>query len=200
MDPNLSSVAAPAEAFTHVRIIIGIVLGLSVSRLLAGLARFVQLPREQIIFPVHLAWMCFLLVSIVHFWWFEFGLRTIQIWTIEKYFLVILYAAFYFLLCTLLFPDNLNKYTDYRYYFMSRRAWFFCLFAALHVVDVFDTMIKGTAHLEFYGVEYPLQIGGFILFSLIAALWSSRNYHAVFAASALIYQIVFILRHCSTLN
>ncbi|WP_247997985.1 hypothetical protein [Brucella tritici] len=200
MDPNLPSIAAPAEAFTHVRIVIGIVLGLSVSRLLTGLARFIQHPQEQIVYPVHLAWVCFLLLSVVHFWWFEFGLRTIQVWTIEKYFLVILYAALYFLLCTLLFPDNLNEYTGYRDYFLSRRAWFFGLLAILHVVDVFDTMIKGTTHLEFYGGEYPLQIGGFILFSLIAALWSNRNFHAVFAASALIYQIVFILRHFSTLS
>jgi hypothetical protein len=63
------------EQFIHVRIIIGIVTGLTVTRLLTGLARFVQHPVRDRIYLAHLAWSFFPLLAIVHFWWFEFGLR-----------------------------------------------------------------------------------------------------------------------------
>ena len=59
MDPALTTGVPPADAFVHVRIIIGIILGLSVSRLLTGVARFIQHPGKQNIYPVHIAWVAF---------------------------------------------------------------------------------------------------------------------------------------------
>ena len=50
------------EGYVHVRTIIGIVLGLSVTRLFTGLARFVQHPGRVAIYPVHLAWVFFILI------------------------------------------------------------------------------------------------------------------------------------------
>ena len=77
------------DQFIHVRIIIGIVTGLTVTRLLTGLARFVQHPVRDRIYLAHLAWAFFLLLAIVHFWWFEFGLQRIGVWTFEIYLFVI---------------------------------------------------------------------------------------------------------------
>jgi len=56
------------DQFIHIRIIIGIATGLSVTRLLTGLARFVQHPARERIYLVHLGWALFLLLAIVHFW------------------------------------------------------------------------------------------------------------------------------------
>jgi len=197
MDPSLTTGIPPAEAFGHVRIIIGMILGLCVSRLLTGVARFIQHPGKQRIYPVHMAWVAFVLLSVVHFWWFEFGLRIIPQWTFEKYLFVIFYAGLYFLQCTLLFPDSMEEYTGYRDYFLSRRKWFFGILALIHVVDVLDTLLKGVDH---YHLEYPIQTVCFIVFSVIAMFWDNRRYHAVFATLALLYQIVFTLRHFATLN
>ena len=61
MDPQLAH-----DQFVHIRIIIGIVTGLSVTRLLTGLARFVQHPVRDRIYLVHLAWAFFLLLAVVH--------------------------------------------------------------------------------------------------------------------------------------
>ncbi len=142
MDPALTTGVPPSEAFGHVRIIIGMILGLCVSRLLTGLARFIQHPGKQKIYPVHLAWVGFILLSVIHFWWFEFSLRTIPLWTFEKYLFVIFYAGLYFLLSTLLFPDSMEEYTGYRDYFISRRRWFFGILALVYVVDFIDTLLK----------------------------------------------------------
>lgn len=200
MDPLLTTGVPPAEAFTHVRIIIGIILGLSVSRLLTGLARFIQHPGKQNIYPVHIAWVAFILLSVIHFWWFEFSLRTIHLWTFEIYFFVIFYAGLYFLLCTLLFPDSMGEYTGYRDYFISRRKWFFGILALLYVADIVDTLLKGMDHYNLYGFEYPVRIALLIAASIVAMFTDNRRYHAIFVTVALLYEIGFTLRHFATLS
>lgn len=200
MDPSLTIDVPSPEAFAHVRIILGIVLGLCISRLLSGSARFIQHPGKLKIYPVHMAWVALTLLSVAHFWWFEFALRTIPVWTFEKYLFVIFYVGLYFLQCTLLFPDSMEEYTGYRDYFMSRRKWFFGLLALTETVDLIDTYIKGVERFQLYGIEYLIQTGGFVFFAIIAMFTDNKRYHAIFVTVALIYEIAFTLRHFSTLN
>lgn len=200
MDHDITSTIPSAEAFTHVRIIIGIILGLCISRMLTGVARFIQHPGKQKIYPVHMVWVGFILLSVVHFWWLEFNLRIITLWTFEKYLFVIFFAGLYFMICTLLFPDSMEEYKGYRDYFISRRKWFFGLLIALFVADVGDTLLKGWEHYDMYGPEYPIRAGLFIALSLIGAITSNLKFHTFFAMLALIYQITFTLRHFATLG
>jgi hypothetical protein len=74
-----------AEYFGHVRTIIGMVLGLSVARLVNGMTRFVQHPGTIKVYPVHLGWVVFLFITIVHFWWYEFHLSLVPVWTFPLY-------------------------------------------------------------------------------------------------------------------
>lgn len=143
-----------SEAFTHIRIIMGIVLGLGVSRLLVGLSRFVQHPGRCEIFIPHLIWVAFMIVAIIRFWWFEFYLRHIPEWTFATYAFLFLYSSLYFIASSLLFPDSMGEYSGYREYFMSRRIWFFGLLLMLFLLDVFDTHLKGREYVQQLGVAY----------------------------------------------
>ena len=51
------------ELFLHVRVLIGVILGLSVTRLLNGLARFAEHPRLPIAWWVHVGWVLWALLS-----------------------------------------------------------------------------------------------------------------------------------------
>ena len=62
---------ASQEAFIHVRMIIGVVTGLSMARLLSGLARFVQHPARPRVYPTHVIWAVFMLLATTNFWWWE---------------------------------------------------------------------------------------------------------------------------------
>lgn len=187
---------APAnpDLFFHIRVIIGIVTGLSVARLLNGLARFVQHPSREQIYPIHLGWALFLLSAIIHFWWFEFGLSHVPRWSFELYFFVICYAVLFFFTGAVLFPDRMDEYAGFAEYFHSRQRWFYGLLAALFAFDLLDTALKGAEHFRSFGPEYPVRQA--ILFALaIAAMFvTSRRYHAVFVIGALIAQVWWILR------
>jgi len=189
-----SEAATHPEVFTHLRIIIGMVLGISITRLVTGLTQFVQHPGRDRLYPVHVGWVVFLLLSIIHFWWFEFGLSSLSRWRFEIYFFLILYAMLFAVLSALLFPTDLGEHERIEEYFQARRVWFYGLLALLFGADVVDTLIKGTAHFNSLGIEYPIRQASFAACSIIALFVSSKRFQAAFVIIGVIYQVTWILR------
>jgi hypothetical protein len=188
------SAASPPDVWIHVRIIVGMVLGLSLARLVNGMTRFVQHPGRERIDGVHFAWTVFMLSAIVHFWWYEFGLSKITAWTFELYFFVLLYAMLFVAVASLLFPDKMDEYDGFGDYFQSRRRWFYGLLTVVFLVDLIDTAIKGREHFESLGLEYPIRQALLAGGAIVAVLWSNKRYQAVFVAVALIDQVIWIVR------
>lgn len=191
MDPQTS--VDPA-VFSHIRVVLSMVVSLGIARLLSGVARFVQHPGRKRAYGVHLLWALSLLLSMMHFWWWEFSLSQLQVWRFETYVFVVGYAALYYFLCAILFPDDLAEYAGYRDYFMSRRRWFFGLLATTYVVDVADTWIKGQDHLIAQGYEYPIRTAAYVALCMLAARTANARFHAAFAVFSLAYQVSWILR------
>lgn len=182
------------DQFVHIRIIVGMVLGISLSRLVSGLARFVQHPTRQKIYSVHLGWVLYMLLAIIHFWWYEFSLARIQVWTFGLYFFIIFFAILFALAASLLFPDQITDYASYEDYFQSRRKWFYGLLAVLSVTDLVDTAIKGAEHFRALGYEYPIQQGVLVLCAVIAIFVPSKKYQGAFVITALVYKALWIFR------
>ena len=180
--------------FFHIRVVLSMVVSLGIARLLSGVARFVQHPGRKRAYGVHLLWALSLLLSMMHFWWWEFSLSHLQVWRFEIHVFVVGYAALFYFLCAILFPDDLAEYDSYRDYFMSRRRWFFGLLAMVYVVDVADTRIKGRDHLTAQGYEYPIRTAAYVALCAVAALTSNARFHAAFATLSLTYQVSWIPR------
>jgi hypothetical protein len=188
-----------AEVFPHIRIVMGMVIGLGVTRLLSGFARIVQHPNAHRLYVVHLGWVALMLLTLIHFWWWEFGLYGVESWTFGVYFFIFVYATLLFLLCALLFPDSMQGYLGYEDFFQSRKIWFFGLLALTYVFDVIDTLLKGEAHFARFGNEYIVRTVLFVGLCAIAAWTSDKRFHMAFVAFALIYQISWIYRLFDTI-
>jgi len=188
------------EIFLHVRIIMGVVIGLSIARLLNGSSRFIQHPTGAKVSWIHLGWVAVMLISLVHFWWWEFWLSAIKHWTFEIYVLLFGYTIVLYLLCTLLFPDDIKEYAGYEDYFFSRRKWFFGLLGLTFVFDMADTLVKGPGHIDQFGHEYWARTSAYFVLCGIAMITPNRKFHSVFALGTLIYQSIWIARHFETLN
>ncbi len=132
--------------FGHVRIVLSMVVSLALARLLSGLAGLVQHPRRMRMDVRHLLWSAFMLVLLIHFWWWQFSLIHLAKWHFGMFAFVIGYASLLYLMCVLLFPDNVAEYGGYRGYFDAKRAWFFSLLALITLIDIADTYLKGQAH------------------------------------------------------
>ncbi|WP_342629600.1 hypothetical protein AAC691_07820 [Nguyenibacter vanlangensis] len=195
----IPSVTSP-EIFQHVRIIMGMVLGLSMTRLLNGLVRIIQHPGQTRIYPVHIGWVLTLLLTLMHFWWWEFWLVELPTWTFQVYLFLILYAIILFFLSAFLFPDSISDYTGYEDFFISRRKWFFGFFGLTIIFDLIDTLIKGHAHLAMFGGEYWFRVPLYMVLCGIAIYSANRQFHKAFVTFALLYEITYILRFFDTLN
>jgi hypothetical protein len=186
--------------FEYVMVLVSIIIGLAITHLLQGIARIVQHPGQHRLYWVHLVWVAWAFCAVITWWWWEFRFRSIETWTFQLYFFVLGYAFLNYLLCALLFPDDLDRYDGYETYFYSRRAWFFSLGAAYFAVDLVDTLAKGTAHFASFGLEYPLATGSMIVLCLFAAVSRNERFHAAFAVLMLAYQISWVLRYFDTMN
>ncbi|HRO12452.1 hypothetical protein [Amaricoccus sp.] len=182
------------DAFFHVRVIIGLVAGLCITRLLTGLARFVQHPARPRLYPVHLGWVLFLLLAVLHFWWFEFGLGRIGAWSFELYLFVVGYASLFFFTSTLLFPDRIDEYAGFADYFHARQRWFYGFLALILLTDIVDTIVKGDAHLRALGPAYVAVDAVLAGFAFVAIGVRDRRFHAAFVILALAAQLWRILR------
>lgn len=183
-----------SDIYFHVRVLIGVVVGLGITRILSGVGRLVQHPGRERLYTPHLIWIVVILVSTIHFWWWEFELIQISPFRFQLFVFVLFYAFLFFLLASLLFPDDMHDYDGYEDYFLSRRRWFFGLFAATFVVDLFDTLIKGPQRLEQLGIEYQIKLAVCVLLCVIAAWTRNRRFHLAFPAIYLVYYIGWILR------
>lgn len=182
------------ELFGHIRVVLGIILSLSIARLLAGVARIVQHPGHKPAYWVHLAWALSLFLALLHLWWWESRLATVAAWSFLRFLFLVGFVTVYYFLCALLFPEQMDDYRDYRAYFDSRRGWFFGALALAYALDVGDTLLKGTSYLQGFGAEYLVRNCGYVVLCVLAMRVRSGTFHAVFAVANLAYQVSWILR------
>jgi hypothetical protein len=184
MDPQVLH-----EEFFHVRVVIGMVVGLSIARLLNGVARFVQHPRGPRPYATHLVWTAFMLLAVIHFWWFELGLGHLGAWDFDIYLFVIAYASLYFFTGVVLYPDRLDDYAGFAEYFHARQAWFYGLLAAIFLADIVDTALKGPTHFAALGSLYPVRQVALAAACVVAACVRNRRFHLAFALLALAVEV-----------
>ncbi|MFD2935194.1 hypothetical protein [Spirosoma flavum] len=181
--------------FTHIRMIMGFILSLSVAQLLRGVAKLIVHPTRSRPYWVHLMWVVYIFLAIIYFWWWEYRLHELTQWTFLSYVGVIFYIVLYYLLCSLLFPEDLSDYEGFKDYYYARRPWFFSILATTFLMDVVDTMIKGSIYFKNLGPEYPIRIGIHIVLCLLAVKWRNERYHAGLVFVLLGYNISWIARH-----
>jgi hypothetical protein len=187
------------DLYLHIRVLFGMVIGLAVAHLLRGLALIVQHPKRYRVYWVHLLWVLFLCLYVIHFWWWEFNLGRVQQWTFPMYLFIALYAVLIYLLCVLILPDQIGDYDGYRGYYYSRGHWFFALLTLMFIVDPLDTLMKGKDYYSRHAMAYNVRSAAYLLLSLIAIKYKRPWFHAFFVIFATVYEIGFILLMYRTL-
>jgi hypothetical protein len=183
------------NAFDHIKTILAIILGLSITHLLKGVVKFVQHPKKGKPYWVHLLWCIYVLLLIIHFWWWESHLRTITSWNFEIYFFLICYISVYYFICSILLPEDLQEYNGFFDYFYSRKKWFFGFLALSFALDFVDTLIKGKEYyLAHYNWEYPVRNLSHIVLCIIAINTNNKKFHSVLVVLFMLYELSYIYR------
>lgn len=188
------------EVYGHLRVLVSLILGLAITRVLAGLSRRIQSPRRTGGMLLQIVWSLILLLGAVHFWWWEFGLRGVSTWHFGAYVFVLSYSALHFLMATLIFPDAVLDHDESEQFFALRWRWFFALFGLSFGFDFFDTLIKGGAYLQLLGPEYPLRLLLGMAVAVAGYLIQDRRHLTLLGLAWLLYNISWIMRRYAVLS
>jgi len=181
--------------FDHIKTILGIILGLSITHLLNGIFKFVQHPKLAKPYWVHLLWCLYVLLLIIHFWWWESQLRIIIDWNFAEYFFLFFYITVYYFLCSLLIPNDIDEYKGYFNYFYSRKKWIFGTLGVSYILDYVDTYIKGVAYYhQHYGIEYPIRGITHFALCMVAMNTNNKKFHSILVIVFLAYELSYIYR------
>lgn len=185
--------------YLHIRVVLSIILGLSITTLLRGLAGIIEHPQRRGWSWIHLCWVVWALISVVTFWWWEFRLGEVRQWTFELYLFVIAYCAAWYLLCVLLFPDDVREFGSYENYLLQRRGGFFGMLALVTLLDLVDTAIKGHSRWQMLGDAYWVHTVVMLAIAGLGIALRQRRAHLALALIALIYQASYSLVEYFTL-
>lgn len=171
------------------------ILGLGLTHLIKGSVSFIQHPGRKKVSGLHLLWVIYVFLFLIHFWWWEFNLKLLVQWYFLDYFFIICYSLLFFMICAILYPDDIKDYNGYEDYFFSCKKWFFGLLALCFLLDVIDTIIKGSDYFIRMNSEYYISIAIHVLLCLYAIFTNNKFYHYALVVIFIIYQLAFILRY-----
>jgi hypothetical protein len=72
------------DLYQHVRVVLSILVGFSLTRLLNGASQLVQHERKRV-YWVYLVRVLYMFLYVIAFSWWEFGLASILAWTFPLY-------------------------------------------------------------------------------------------------------------------
>jgi len=105
------------SGFELVFALFGLVLGLAITEVLAGFSRVLKMRRE-----VHVGWLVPLLglvvlLDLTSFWSQAYDLREVLPGNLLTLFVVLAIVGAYYLIATLIFPDQPDKWPDFDVYY-----------------------------------------------------------------------------------
>jgi hypothetical protein len=175
------------------------VIGLGITRILTGIGYLVQLRGQVRNYWIHLMWAHNTLLYMVLMWWVQYRWSARADWTFFLALFVLLGPIVVFLNSVLLFPDDITVGYDMKVHFYTNSRPYFLLAAALVVIDVLDTLLKGWDHFIAQGVPYMLTMPLLTVLSLIASATHNERFHAFYCIFFLAYLLVFIAINLLTL-
>ncbi len=178
--------------FSYLAFLTSVVLALSITRVMTGIGRLLQVRGSIRVYWVHLVWALNLLLYAVLIWWIQYRWQTQAQWNFFLFLFVLLSPTLAFLEAVLLFPDTIENGTDLKQHYFANHRWFFALGALLLPLDALDTYLKGWDHFVAQGIIYPITLSLLFVLNLGAAFTRNERYHAFYALFFLVYLLIFI--------
>lgn len=117
-----------AAPYQHVVVVMSIVLGLSVTQLLKGLAQLYRTRNRVQTYWLHTAWVVLLIFFSMLLWWLFWNYRSIEEWSFFKFIVYLSPMIVFYFLTSIVIPDPSDPVTNYKEYYFSTRFGFFGTF------------------------------------------------------------------------
>ena len=172
--------------FDYLGVLISIILGLALTHLLLGLSRLIHMRRTMKPYWVHVVWTFNILLYVLGYWWGMYWWKHQASWTIQQFFFLTSYATMLFMLGSMLYPPECPEDLDLETYFFDNRQWFFGIQLAAMLLDIPETLLKGTEGLRAVPREYMVIMPLFLAIAVTGLFTANRKVHAVLAPAWLV--------------
>jgi len=106
--PRMHTSISALDIYPNVRTLLGMIVGLALAHMLTQFARIIEFNRWRKLYWPHMVWAAFMLVYIIHFWWWQVRLSMLPTWTFGAFAFIVFYALLVFLACTVVLPASLS--------------------------------------------------------------------------------------------
>jgi hypothetical protein len=175
--------------YQHVVVVMSIVLGLSVTQLLKGLAQLYRMRNRVRPYWLHTAWVILLIFFSLLLWWLFWNYRSIEDWNFVRFVLYLAPMIVFYFLTAIVIPDPSDAVTNYKDYYFFSRVGFFGAFA-LQVVLAHAAGVV-VRRLPLLDQSDPLRLALVVLL-LIAMRSKSERVHVVVLTLFVIVIVAFI--------
>ncbi len=172
--------------FDYFGILISVIFGLALTHLLGGLARLIQMRHVVRPYWVHVVWTFNVVVFVLAIWWGMYWWRNLHEWTTDWFYFIAAYAVVIFMWASMLYPPEHREGLDFEQYFFSNRYWFFGFQTAVCLMDIPETIEKGTLHLRAVPGEYPVLMGVLVAISIAGMISRRPRVHGVICVAWLL--------------
>lgn len=176
------------ETFEYLSVFVSVIIGLAVTHLVLGLVGLIQARGQTKIYWVHLAWVAFVMLWLVEFWWFFFAWQGLAEWSVGQFRLFLAYALVLSVLAGLLFPVR-GTVSDYKAFFFEHARWFFALLVLNNLLDVVEVYRKSEVGIRAVPAYY---LHSFVVITAvfgIAMLTKNERFHAGAAVFSLLWSL-----------
>jgi hypothetical protein len=175
--------------YQHVVVVMSIVVGLSVTQLLRGVAQLYRNRGRVRMHWLHSAWIAVTVVFSLLLWWTFWSYRGIADWNFLRFAIYLSPAVVFYFLVAIAIPDPSDPVDDMRQYYFANRTGFFGAFALYGAVAALTAVVVRGLPLLDPSNLFRLAM---VVLLLIAMRSSSERVHAVVLGLSASLLIVFI--------
>jgi len=129
------------SVFEYITILISIILGLGITKLLAGFATMIVRIRHCNLYWPHILFIILAFLIHIQDWFVTYELRTIDKWNLPLFLFIILYPVTLYLLSYMLFPLKYgNHQYDFKNFFMMNYERIYSLLIVLVILSILQNI------------------------------------------------------------
>jgi hypothetical protein len=157
--------------FEYVIVLISVIIGLGITTILTGVAELIKHTRPVKLFTPYVIWIILIFVLHIQDWWISYQYKSVEIWTLQSFLLVLLYPINLYILAHLLFPADLTKEFSSKEFYLTHYPRLFIGAITLVIISVIHNVALD--ELQLY-----TQIPHAIVFTTLLGVMLTKNKNA----------------------
>jgi hypothetical protein len=173
--------------FEYVIVLISIILGLGITTILTGVAELIKQTRLSSLYTPYIIWI--VLVFVLHFqdWWLSYQWKSLEVWELHSFLLVVLYPINLYILAHLLFPAGLSAAFNSKDFYLDH-------YPRLFISAIILITLSSIQNITFEGYGIETQLPKVVVVAILLAFIVTKNknsrLHMALAICLLIVVIV----------